>query len=290
MKFTKMHGCGNDYVYVNGFEEHIAYDDKPEIVKAVSDRHTGVGGDGVIFINPADEADFEMEMWNADGTRSEMCGNGIRCVAKYVYDHKLTDKKEISIISAGAIKYLTLFTEDNKVTSVRVDMGAPILTPQEIPVDTDAVPADDITYVAGDTGICARLESTDSDKTYIGVSMGNPHAITFVDDVHTTDVHGIGREIEVHPFFPKRVNVEFIHVKDRSHIDMRVWERGTGETMACGTGACASVVACILSGQTDHTVEVTLLGGKLTINWEGPGSNVFMTGPATEVFEGEIVI
>lgn len=290
MKFTKMHGCGNDYVYINGFEEHIAPEDKPDIVRFVSDRHTGIGGDGAIFINPSDEADFEMEMWNADGTRSEMCGNGIRCVAKYVYDHKLTDKTDISIVSAGAVKYLKLTVCDGKMVAARVDMGEPILEPEAIPVDILSVDKTDISYADNKNGITANLNTPGGKMKFTCVSMGNPHAITYVDDVMKCDVHGIGADVEVNPFFPKKVNVEFIHVVDRTHIEMRVWERGTGETLACGTGACASTVASILNGLVDNTVEVKLLGGTLTISWDGIGSPVYMTGPATEVFEGEIDI
>ena len=280
MKFTKMHGCGNDYVYINGFTEHISEDKKPDFVRFVSDRHFGIGGDGAIFINPSDVADFEMEMWNADGTRSEMCGNGIRCVGKYVYDHGLTDKTEITVVSYGKVKYLTLYPENGKVEKIRVDMGEPILKPSEVPVSIEGF--------EGDAVISQPIDIEGKVYDFTCVSMGNPHAITYVDDVHTTDVHGIGPKIENNRAFPKRVNAEFIHVVDRGHIDMRVWERGTGETWACGTGACASVVSSILNNYTDNTVEVTLLGGKLEINWDGPGCNVFMTGPATEVFSGEI--
>lgn len=300
MKFTKMHGCGNDYVYVNGFEEHLSEDKKPEVVRFLSDRHFGIGGDGVIFINPSDVADFEMEMWNADGTRAEMCGNGIRSVAKYVYDHKLTDKTEVSIVSMGAIKYLTLNVENGKVSTVRVDMGEPILESEKVPTDISVLDALSIEYVekGGVKALRAAVQTphmiddpgTGRSCAFTCVSMGNPHAVTFVDDVNSSDVHGIGREVEIHQLFPKRTNVEFIHVVDRTHIDMRVWERGTGETLACGTGACASVVASILNGYTDNTVEVKLLGGSLTITWEGPGHSVFMTGPATEVYKGEIDI
>lgn len=287
MRFTKMHGCGNDYVYINGFEEHIPMEKKPEVVRFLSDRHIGIGGDGAIFINPSEVADFEMEMWNADGTRAEMCGNGVRCVGKYVYDHGLTDKTDITVVSMGAIKYLTLNVVDGLVSSVRVDMGAPILEPELVPTDVSKVSASDIETI-GTTAVKALLEGNGIALAYTCVSMGNPHAVSYVDDVFTADVHGIGAQIEVNSFFPKRTNVEFIHVVDRTHIDMRVWERGTGETMACGTGACASVVSSILNGYTDSTVTVKLLGGELTINWEGEGTHVFMTGPATEVFNGEI--
>ena len=299
MKFTKMHGCGNDYIYVDGSREHIKMQDKPDIVRRLSDRHTGIGGDGVIFINPSDEADFEMEMWNADGTRSEMCGNGIRCVAKYVFDHQLTDKTELDIISGGSIKKLKLFTSGEgrgTVQTVRVDMGAPIFDPELIPVDTGVQnPSADERVFGG--FIQANIVYSDfltGNKIPIEltcVSMGNPHAVTFVNDVNTTEVEKIGPVIENDPFFPKRTNVEFVHVVDRAHIDMRVWERGTGETQACGTGACASAVACIVHDKCENKVDVKLLGGTLTIEWDGgPKSHVFMTGPATEVFSGEIDI
>ena len=280
MKFTKMHGCGNDYVYINGFEETIPMDKKPDFVRFASDRHKGIGGDGVIFINPSDVADFEMEMWNADGTRSEMCGNGIRCVGKYVYDHGLTRKTELDIISGGQIKQLILYIKDKKVEEVRVNMGEPILAPVDIPVN---IPGYNEAPVLN-----APLEVENRILLFSCVSMGNPHAITYVEDVYTTDVEGIGSKVEKHPAFPNRVNAEFVHVEDRGHIQMRVWERGTGETLACGTGACASVVASILNGLTDNEVEVTLLGGRLKISWEGIGAPLYMTGPAEEVFEGSI--
>lgn len=274
MKFTKMHGCGNDYVYVNGFVEEIK--DKPAFVKAVSDRHFGVGGDGAIFINPSKEADFEMEMYNADGTRAEMCGNGIRCVAKYVYDKGLTDRTHISIVSCGKVKYLDLNVADGQVTSVRVNMGAPILTAKEVPV-------------------ISRMEQSVDEPIIVGgkeyrmtcVSMGNPHAVVFMDDVANLDIAAVGPLFENHTAFPNRVNTEFVKVVDRSRVDMRVWERGTGETLACGTGCCATVVACILNGLTDNAVTVRVLGGEILIEWDREKNLVYMTGPATTVFEGE---
>jgi len=296
MKFTKMHGCGNDYVYVDGSREHIDEERKPEIVQRLSDRHTGIGGDGVIFINPSDKADFEMEMWNADGTRSEMCGNGIRCVAKYVYDHKLTDKKSLDIISAGSIKHIDLYTagwDRGMVERVRVDMGAPIFDPRLIPVDTGGMSIDPSRggCIAAHININDFRTGEMRQIALMCISMGNPHAITFVDDVQAADVSGIGSVIETDSFFPNRTNVEFVHVKDRGHIDMRVWERGTGETQACGTGACASAVACIVRDYCDTSVDVKLLGGTLTIEWDGsPDSHVYMTGPAAEVFSGDIDI
>ncbi|MCR5715477.1 MAG: diaminopimelate epimerase [Lachnospiraceae bacterium] len=279
MKFTKMQGCGNDYVYINGMKEKIAPEKKPALVREMSDRHFGVGSDGVIFINDALKADFEMEMWNADGTRSEMCGNGIRCVAKYVYDKGLTRAKEISIISGGQIKYLTLKTgTDQTVEEVRVDMGAPILVPEQIPV----------TAAEGKAQVVNEPIEVDG-KTYAMtcVSMGNPHAVVFMDDVEHLDIEAIGPKFEHHPYFPKRVNTEFVQVVDESHVIMRVWERGTGETLACGTGACATAVACALNGKTGNRTEVKLLGGTLQIEWDRDKNTVLMTGPAKFVFEGE---
>ena len=281
LKFTKMHGCGNDYIYIDGAREKIPAEQKPEIVKRLSDRHFGIGGDGVIFINPSDQADFEMEMYNMDGTRAEMCGNGIRCVAKYVYDKGLTDQTQISVISAGKIKYLDLHVENGKVSTVKVNMGEPILKACEIPVlaenEQGEVIADPI-----------EVEG----KTYqmTCVSMGNPHAVVFVDDVQKFPLEQIGPKFENHPRFPKRVNAEFVKVLDEETVEMRVWERGTGETLACGTGACATVVACILNGLTKDTVTVKLLGGTLQVQWDKAENRVYMTGPATTVFEGEVEI
>ncbi|MBQ8189426.1 MAG: diaminopimelate epimerase [Lachnospiraceae bacterium] len=274
MKFTKMQGCGNDYVYVNGFTEQIK--DKPAFVRAVSDRHFGVGGDGAIFINPSDVADFEMEMYNADGSRSEMCGNGIRCVAKFVYDKGMTDKEHISIVSAGQIKYLDLDVKDGKVVNVKVNMGAPILRAKDVPV------------------ISTMEESVDEPIMVQGkeyhmtcVSMGNPHAIVFMDDVANLEIEKIGPYFENHEVFPNRTNTEFVEIVNRNRVNMRVWERGTGETLACGTGCCATVVACVLNGLTDTTVTVKVLGGEILIEWDREENLVYMTGPATTVFEGE---
>ena len=252
MKFTKMQGCGNDYVYVNGFTEKLSPEEKPEIVRSLSDRHFGIGGDGVIFINPAEEADFEMEMYNADGSRSEMCGNGIRCVAKYVYDKGLTDKKDITIVSAGKIKYLKLTvegktaTDRGQVTLVQVNMGNPILAPAEVPVTVEATQETDL------------------------------------------DIEKIGPKFEHHTCFPNRTNTEFVEILDRKNVFMRVWERGTGETLACGTGCCATAVACVLNGLTDEEITVKLLGGELHIKWDRKENLVYMTGPAKIVFEGEV--
>ncbi len=279
IKFTKMHGCGNDYVYINGFTEKIPQEEKPDFVRYVSDRHFGIGSDGAIFINPAKEADFEMEMYNADGSRSEMCGNGMRCVGKYVYDYGLTDKTEFSVVSAGKIKYLTLTIEDGKAVQIRVNMGEPILAPAEIPVIANSTPV-----------MNEPITVLDKEYEMTCVSMGNPHAVVFVEDTASFPVNEIGPYFENHEKFPNRTNTEFVQVVDRNHINMRVYERGTGETLACGTGCCASVVACILNGLTDDTVYVNVLGGTVLVEWNRTENLVYMTGPAVTVFDGEIVI
>lgn len=277
MKFTKMHGCGNDYIYVDGSKEQIPAEDKPELVKRLSDRHFGIGGDGVIFINPSKEADFEMEMYNMDGTRAEMCGNGIRCVAKYVHDKGLTDQRNISIVSCGKVKYLELNVENGKVSTVKVNMGSPILRASDIPVIADS-----------EKVIAERIEVGEEIYEMTCVSMGNPHAVVFLEDVASLPIEKIGPLFENHVRFPRRTNIEFVKVLDSETIEMRVWERGTGETLACGTGACASVVACILNGLTGEQVTVKLLGGNLQIRWDRDENLVYMTGSATTVFEGEI--
>lgn len=275
MKFTKMQGLGNDYVYVNCFEEKI--DNPPELARRISDRHFGVGSDGLIMINPSNKADFEMEMYNADGSRGEMCGNGIRCVAKYVYDYGLTDKTDISVETLGGIKYLELTVEDGKVKTVKVDMGKPELEPQKIPVKADGDKAvDEPIFVGGE------------EYRMTCVSMGNPHAVVFVGcDVRDFPLEEIGPKFESHERFPNRVNTEFVRVIDRRTAEMRVWERGSGETLACGTGACAVAVACVLNGLTEDEVTVRLLGGDLQIRWDREKDTVYMTGPAEVVFDGE---
>lgn len=277
MKFTKMHGIGNDYVYVNGFEETVK--NKSEAAKFVSDRHFGIGSDGLIFINPSKVADFEMEMYNSDGSRAEMCGNGIRCVGKYVYDSGMTDKTEISVDTLAGVKYLTLNVKNGKVCEVTVDMGEPELTPGKIPVisDSERVIGEDITVDGKNYQITA-------------VSMGNPHAVVFYDGIKDMEIEKIGPKFECHERFPKRTNTEFVEVIDQGHVSMRVWERGAGETLACGTGACAVTVACILNGLTESKVRVTLLGGDLSIEWNRENNRVYMTGPAETVFTGEIQI
>ena len=302
MKFTKMHGCGNDYIYVNGFTEKISQEEKPELVQRISDRHSGIGGDGAIFINPSDEADFEMEMYNADGSRAEMCGNGIRCVAKYVYDKGMTDKTDISVISCGKIKYLQLFLKEGKVDSVRVNMGAPELQAGQIPVivsggkndtgfdhesDTVREKENNVDEIEKESVIDEPITVQGKEYKMTCVSMGNPHAVVFMDDVTNLQIEKIGPHFENHERFPKRINTEFVKVLDRKTVQMRVWERGTGETLACGTGCCATVVACVLNGLTDDTVTVKLLGGEIEITWDRDANLVYMTGPAVTVFEGE---
>ena len=277
MKFTKMHGLGNDYVYVNCFEEKI--DNPPAVARFVSDRHFGIGSDGLIMINPSQKADFEMEMYNADGSRGEMCGNGIRCVAKYVYDYGLTDKTQISVETLGGIKYLDLTVEDGKVSLVKVDMGKPELKADLIPILSER-----------EQVIDEPIEVDGKEYHMTGVSMGNPHAVIYVDDVKGLDLEKTGPKFENHERFPKRINTEFVHCIDRQTVEMRVWERGSGETLACGTGACAVAVSSILNNLTDTRVTVKLLGGDLQIEWDREKDRVFMTGPATVVFDGVIDI
>ncbi|MGN0307814.1 MAG: diaminopimelate epimerase [Lachnospiraceae bacterium] len=279
MKFTKMHGCGNDYVYINGAAEQISAAEKPDWVRKVSDRHFGIGSDGAIFINPSEQADFEMEMYNADGSRSEMCGNGIRCVGKYVYDKGLTDKTQISVVSGGQIKYLDLIVENDQVSQVKVNMGSPILAAKDIPVISEKEQVILEPIFIQETGKSFQMTC---------VSMGNPHAVVFVEDVDRLEIEKIGPYFENHSCFPNRTNTEFVKVIDRSNVQMRVWERGTGETLACGTGCCATAVACILNGLTENEVTVHVLGGRIKIFWDRKENLVFMTGPAETVFEGEI--
>lgn len=278
MKFTKMQGCGNDYVYINGFTEHIPDNEKSELAIKLSERHFGIGSDGIIFINPGKVAEFEMEMYNADGSRSEMCGNGMRCVGKYIYDYGLTDKTEVTVESAGAIKYLTLYPgADGKIERIRVNMGAPILKASEVPVVSE-----------NETVVDETITVLGKDYKMTCVSMGNPHAVVFMDGVKELDIEAIGPSFENHERFPRRTNTEFVQIIDRSHVLMRVWERGTGETLACGTGCCATVVACILNGLTDNKVDVEVLGGHIEIEWNREENLVYMTGPAKVSFDGEI--
>lgn len=274
MKFTKMQGCGNDYVYVDCTKELIEH--IPETAVRVSDRHFGIGSDGLILIRSSEKADFFMDMYNNDGSRAQMCGNGIRCVAKYVYDKGLTNKQQLTIETLGGIKQLDLIVEKGEVTYVTVNMGNPVILPSQIPVisEKEAMINEPITVGGKEYKITC-------------VSMGNPHAVVFVEDTKTLPLTEIGPLFEHHKLFPERINTEFVHVVDRSRIDMRVWERGSGETLACGTGACASVMACILNGLTDHEVTVSLLGGELKIRYDEKENLVYMTGPAVTVFEGD---
>lgn len=275
MKFTKMHGCGNDYVYVNAMENEVR--NPEQVAVKVSDRHFGIGSDGLILICDSDVADFRMRMFNADGSEGKMCGNGVRCIAKYVYDNKLTDKTEISLETLGGIKYLKLQVEKGKVTQVTVDMGEPVLDGLLIPVMIDKNPVVSEPIMIQDQ----RYEMT-------CVSMGNPHAVVLVEDTEKFPIEQVGPFFEKNSVFPEGVNTEFVQVLSPSEIYMRVWERGSAETMACGTGACASVVACFLLGVTGREVTVHLLGGDLKIRYDEESNHVFMTGPATTVFEGEI--
>lgn len=277
MKFTKMHGCGNDYIYVNCFDEQI--NNPGALSKVLSDRHFGIGSDGMILICPSDTEDFRMRMYNSDGSEGKMCGNGVRCVAKYVYDYGLTDKTAISLETEGGIKYLDMKIMNGKVESVTVDMGKPILESEFIPVKFDKHQVINEPVMIG--GAEYRITC---------ISMGNPHAVVFVPELSTFDLRHIGPLFENHPMFPEGVNTEFIELIDHSTIRMRVWERGSGETLACGTGACASAMACILNGRTGHQVRVRLLGGDLDIRHDETGNHIFMSGPATTVFDGEIDI
>ena len=276
LKFTKMHGLGNDYVYMDAINQDIK--DRNELAKFVSDRHFGIGSDGLILIDKSDKADFKMQMFNSDGTEAEMCGNGIRCVGKFVYDKGLTDKETITIETLAGIKTLKLTIEDGKMKLARVDMGEPILEPEKIPVIAKETPVKNL-----------KLKAEDKEFTFTCVSMGNPHAVTFIkEDVNKFDICKYGKILEIDKAFPKRSNIEFINVVDDHTLKMRVWERGAGETLACGTGACASVVSAILNGYTSREVTVHLLGGDLSINWNEQDNHVYMTGPATTVFEGQI--
>lgn len=264
MRFTKMHGIGNDYVYVDCYKEVV--ENPEELSRFVSDRHFGIGSDGLVLIGPSQVADVRMQMFNADGSQGEMCGNAIRCVGKYAFEHQIVDKTNICVETKAGVKQLDMKVENQKVVMVTVDMGIPTVTsklPEPITVDGK------------------QLE-------FVGISVGNPHAVYFTDEVSILDLEKIGPAFECHPRFPDRVNSEFVQVTDRNHIRMRVWERGSGETWACGTGATASTVASILMGYTDNTVNVRLNGGDLTISWNRESNHVFMTGSATEVFHGEI--
>lgn len=277
MEFTKMQGCGNDYVYVNGFENKI--DNPNKLSEIVSDRHFDIGSDGLIVINPSEKADFKMSMYNADGSEGKMCGNGIRCVAKYVYDNKMTDKTTIAVETLSGIKTLELNVKNDKVETVKVNMGTPILLPKDVPVVSDK-----------DKVVDEPIVIDDKEYRITCVSMGNPHAITFIENTDDLEIETIGPKFENNPIFPDRVNTEFIQILDRNTVKMRVWERGSGETFACGTGACATVVACVLNGLTDEKVTVKLLGGDLFIEYNREENTVYMTGPAKVSFTGKIEV
>lgn len=276
IRFTKMHGAGNDYIYLDGMEN--CPDDLNALSIAMSDRHKGVGSDGLVVIMPSEVADFRMRMFNADGSEGEMCGNASRCIGKYVYEKGLTKKRHITLETLAGIKSLSLnVSDDNTVDSVTVDMGEPILEPSRIPVSLDRELVK--TPISTEAGI---FEIT-------AVSMGNPHGVVFVKSLDDVDVHKVGRELEVNPIFPQKANIEFAQILKRDEIRMRVWERGSGETLACGTGACATLVAGVLTGSCDRKVTIHLLGGDLNIEWVEQNDHVYMTGPAEMVFEGTYI-
>lgn len=277
LNFTKMHGCGNDYIYVNAIEQNVQ--NPEELSLRLSDRHTGIGGDGMILICPSDKADFRMRMFNADGSEGKMCGNGVRCIAKFVYEKGLTDKEEITLETLGGIKTLKLSVKDKKVNMVTVDMGSPVLEGKLIPVNIDRNPV-----------VAQKIKVLDREFEMTCVSMGNPHAVVLVDSVKDFPIETYGPAFEYHPLFPERVNTEFVEIIDEDTIAMRVWERGSNETLACGTGACACVVALNLLMKGSESMKVRLLGGELLINYKKEDNTVFMTGPASIVFEGEVEI
>ncbi len=277
-KFTKMHGAGNDYIYVDCTEKMLT--DINETARKVSDRHFGIGSDGLVLICRSDKADFRMDMYNSDGSQAEMCGNATRCVGKYVHDKGLTDKTTITLETLAGIKILELnLGDDGTVKTVRVNMGAPELVPKNIPIDSEK-----------DRFIMEPVEVCGKEYKVTGVSMGNPHAVTYIDDTDSLEIEKIGPEFETHKLFPKKINTEFAQIVDRNTIKMRVWERGAGETLACGTGACATLVASTLNGFVDGEADLVLLGGTLHIKWDKDDNNVYMTGPAEFVFDGEITI
>lgn len=277
MNFTKMEGCGNDYVYVDCTKEVLS--NPGETAKKVSDRHFGIGSDGLILIKSSDKADFFMEMYNSDGSQAQMCGNGIRCVGKFVYDKGLTTKKQISVDTPAGIKHLDLNVVNGKVWSVKVNMGSPVLEAEKIPVKAEKSPVvREIITVAG------------KDYEMTCVSMGNPHAVVYVDSTENLPIETIGPLFEKHEKFPEKTNTEFVEVIDRKTLKMRVWERGAGETLACGTGACATLAASVLNGLCENEATIKLLGGDLKITWDRENDLIFMEGPARTVFEGTIEI
>jgi diaminopimelate epimerase len=279
MHFTKMHGCGNDYIYVDCFREPMPHD-PAGLSRAVSDRHFGIGADGLILICPSDKADARMRMFNADGSEAEMCGNGIRCVAKYVYDHGLVRKPTLTVETGRGVLTLDLEIGGGSVRRVRVDMGEPILEASRVPT---TLPGNS----ANGAAVNVPLEIAGRTLAVTCVSMGNPHCITYVNEITDAHVLGMGQQVGKHPAFPRRTNVEFVRVNRPDDVAMRVWERGSGETLACGTGACAVAVAGVLTGKTARTITVHLTGGDLHLDWSAKDNHVYMTGPAVEVFSGE---
>ncbi|MDR2683516.1 MAG: diaminopimelate epimerase [Dysgonamonadaceae bacterium] len=277
MKFTKMHGAGNDYVYIDGFREKI--DDPEALAIRVSDRHKGIGSDGLVLILPSETCDFRMRMFNADGSEAQMCGNASRCVGKYVYDNGYTDKQTITLETLAGVKTLQLFPVNGRVEKVKVDMGEPVLSTRAIPVVWPEERLIDQTVDFGGKNLAITA-----------VSMGNPHVVIFLEGENLRDypIEPIGRLIENHPMFPERTNVEFVEILSRTQASMRVWERGSGETQACGTGACATLVAAVLNNRLERKSTISLLGGDLELEWEAAGNRVLMTGEAVQVFEGEI--
>ncbi len=276
LKFTKMHGAGNDYIYVNGLAENI--ENPSQLAIDLSNRNFGIGSDGLVLILPSDICDFRMQMFNSDGSEAEMCGNATRCVGKYVYDNKLTDRKEITLETKAGTKYITLLDGDSKARKVTVDMGEPILDPTLIPVNIAQKPV--LEYPLNIDGKEWKISC---------VSMGNPHAVVFTEGIKDFNLPVLGPKFETNPIFPRKTNTEFIEVVDRNTLNMRVWERGAGETLACGTGACAAAVAAILNGYCDRKIKIHLLGGDLDIEWRESNNHVYMTGEAVTVFEGTIL-
>ena len=276
MKFTKMHGAGNDYIYVDGISQSI--NDPSSLALKLSNRNFGIGSDGLVIILPSEKADFRMQMFNSDGSEAEMCGNATRCVGKYVFDNDLTNKKEITLETKAGIKYITLLEGDSKARKVTVDMGEPILDPNLIPVNIDQQPV--LNYPLDIDGRIWDISC---------VSMGNPHAVVFTQNINDLDLITLGPKFEKNPIFPKKTNTEFIEVVDRNTLNMRVWERGAGETLACGTGACASAVAAILNNYCDRSITIHLIGGSLDIEWRESNNHIYMTGEAVTVFEGTLL-
>ena len=275
LHFTKMEGLGNDYIYFDGINQEIPMD--KEFITKISDRHFGIGSDGMIVILPSDKYDFKMRMFNLDGSEAMMCGNGIRCFAKFIYDHQLSDKRVLKVETKSGLRVVELLFKDDKCVGAKVDMGKPILTCKDIPCTYDS-----------ETMINEVVTIGDHDYPLTTISMGNPHAIVYVDDVKNLPIEKIGPLFEKHERFPNRVNTEFVKVLDRNTVEMRVWERGSGETLACGTGACATAVAAVLNGHCNGEILIHLLGGDLKIEWDKETNHVFMTGPAAISFEGEI--